>query len=92
MRDRRKQLKANMKGKANQRQRAEILRMANAELLGMYVSNEDDSSMDVDMAGWSLPGTGTTSWCIVYFVQMGQTIESHHEGFVRRCKLERNCW
>ena len=23
---------------------------------------------------------------------MGQTIESHHEDFVRRCKLERNSW
>ena len=42
------------------------------------------------MADWPLPGTRTTSWCVDYLVRMGQTIESHHEDFVRRCKLERN--
>ena len=44
------------------------------------------------MADWPLPGTRTTSWCVDYRVRMGQTIESHHEDFVRRCELERNSW
>ena len=47
---------------------------------------------EVDMADWPLPGTRTTSWCVDYLVLIGQTIESHHEDFVRRCKLERNSW
>ena len=51
MRERRKQIKAKMKGKATKIHRAEIMRMANAELLGMDLSNDDDSSMDVDMVG-----------------------------------------
>ena len=47
---------------------------------------------EVDMADRPLPGTRTTSWCVDYLVRMWQTIESHREDFVRRCKLERNSW
>ena len=47
---------------------------------------------EVDMDDWPLAGSRTASWCVDYLVRMGQTVESHHEDFVRRCKLERNSW
>ena len=52
--------------------------------------NEECSESDV--ADWPLNGARTAAWCLEYLVRMGQTIESHHEDFVRRCKLERNSW
>ena len=47
---------------------------------------------EAELADWPLSGTRTESWCMDFLVRMGQTIESHHEDFVRRCKLERNSW
>ena len=52
--------------------------------------NEECSESDVP--DWPLHGQRTSAWCLEYLVRMGQTIESHHEDFVRRCKLERNSW
>jgi hypothetical protein len=44
-------MKAKKKGKATQRKRAQMIQVANARILGMDGSNDDDSSMDVDMVG-----------------------------------------
>ncbi|MCH1570171.1 MAG: hypothetical protein L7S64_02420 [Longimicrobiales bacterium] len=47
---------------------------------------------EADVADWPLNGARTAAWCLEYLVRMGQTIESHHEDFVCRSKLERNSW
>ena len=47
---------------------------------------------EAELEDWPFAGTCTTSWCVDYLVRMGHTIESHHEVFVRQCKLDRNSW
>ena len=51
-----------------------------------------DNCTETELEDWPLAGVRTTSWCVDYLQRMGETIESHHESFVRKCKLERNSW
>ena len=51
-----------------------------------------DTCEEADLEDWPLAGVRTVSWCVDFLQRMGQTMESHHEDFVRRCKLERNSW
>ena len=52
----------------------------------------NEECKESEVTDWPLNGARTAAWCLEYLVRMGQTIESHHEDFVRRCKLERNSW
>ena len=41
---------------------------------------------------WPVPKPRTTAWCLEYLQRRGESIEQHHEAFVRACKLDRTSW
>ena len=75
-------------------QDARILPVTRGRSGKRYKSCSDlaDTCKEADLEDWPLAGVRTVSWCVDYLQRMGQTIKSHHEDFVRRCKLERNSW